>query len=121
MTPPTTDQPLTEPAQQTGQQAGGNDAFYDAEIGPRLLELAKLCGERGMSFVANVQYDQGETASTVQLTEDAGYKILLSAWGVRCHGNVDALWNQVVTHARKHGHSSVYLSLSGVPTAGELP
>jgi hypothetical protein len=93
-----------------------SEAFYDAEIGPKLLELAKLCEARGMSFVANVEYGDGETASTVSLAKSAGIKVLLSAWATRCHGNVDSLWNAIVKHAREYGHNSVYLHLAKVPT-----
>lgn len=99
--------------------ASDNEKFYDEEIALKLLELARQCHARGMSFVANVEYDPGETASTVQLTESAGFKLRLTAWAARCHGNVDSLWNVIVKHARQHGHNSVYLSLAKVPEQPE--
>ena len=48
-----------------------NEIIYDDEIAPALLEIAKRCGERGMSFVANVEFSPGDTGSTVLLTQSA--------------------------------------------------
>lgn len=34
-----------------------NEDFYDKEIAPALLDLANKCAERGMHFVAQIEYD----------------------------------------------------------------
>ena len=47
-------------------------AWYDAEIAPALADLAKRCQERGMAFVAVVEYQPGDRARTIYMTEHAG-------------------------------------------------
>jgi hypothetical protein len=49
-----------------------DEAWYDAEIAPALAALAKRCHERGMSFIAAVEYQPGDRAGTYYLTQDAG-------------------------------------------------
>ena len=53
-----------------------DEAWYDAEIAPALAALAKLCHERGMSFIAAVEYQPGDRGGTYYLTEDAGLQML---------------------------------------------
>lgn len=91
-----------------------NEDFYDEEIAPVLLELADKCKARGMSFAAAVEYAPGDTGETIALV-DPGIKMLLAAWGIQCHGNVDSLMIQVQRHAKQHGHSSMILNLLKVP------
>jgi len=45
--------------------------FYDETIAPELLRLAKMCQEKGMSFVAGVEYEPGDVGRTAFLTTDA--------------------------------------------------
>lgn len=48
------------------------EAWYDAEIAPALANLATRCHERGMSFIAAVEYQPGDRGATYYLTKDAG-------------------------------------------------
>lgn len=96
--------------------ASSNEAFYDAEIAPKLAELANACKARGMSFVASVEYEHDETGETYSVGPDCGIKMLMARLGIACRGNVDAFMLQVERHAREHGHSSMYLTLRGIPT-----
>lgn len=91
-----------------------NEEFYDAMIAPSLLDLARKCQERGLSFVAAVEYGPGDTGETVVLQPDATFKIQLAAGGIRCHGNVDSLMLWAAKHAKTHGHSSLVLTQMGV-------
>ena len=95
-----------------------NEAFYDAEIAPKLLEIAKACEDRGMSFVALVEYASGETGETCTLAprDVRSIKPEIAYWGVRCRGNIDAFMMAAEKHAREFGHSSLYLSIRGIPT-----
>lgn len=86
-----------------------NEEFYDAEIAPKLFEMAKACEARGMSFVAQVEYAHGETGETAVVAPGASIKSYTALWGVRCHGNVDALVIAAARHGREHGHSSLIL------------
>jgi hypothetical protein len=68
-----------------------NEIFYDEEIAPRLRELGKMCEEREMSLVADVEFSPGNTASTRYMQADAGFKMQLSYMASKAAGNDDAL------------------------------
>ncbi|MFD1792101.1 hypothetical protein ACFSE0_10675 [Ochrobactrum teleogrylli] len=91
-----------------------NEKFYDDIIAPRLHQLAEECKQRGMSFVANVEYDPGATASTILLAENSGYHARLMCTAAQCGENVDGLIFAIMKHAREHGHSSLCLKMLGV-------
>lgn len=48
------------------------EKFYDTEIAPELLRLAKLCQDKGLSFVAGVEWAPGDLGRTAALTAEAG-------------------------------------------------
>lgn len=97
-----------------------NEQIYDAEIAPKLLEISKRCQELGFAFVANVEWEVGETGRTefCPATDGTGTrpsaKQLLVHYAARCHGNIDAMLMAVVRDAEKFGHSSMYLYRLGV-------
>ncbi len=91
-----------------------NETFYDNVILPSLQQLAKECQARGMSFVATVEYDSGDTGSTILLTEGSGYHAKLMCAAAESAGNVDSLIFAIMKHARKHGHNSICLQQLGV-------
>lgn len=79
------------------------EQFYDEVIAPKLMELAQLCQEKGMQFVAVVEYEQGE----VGLTERselaiAGPQFRLAAYGARCFGNADKLIGALLKDDKQH-------------------
>lgn len=94
-----------------------NEAFYDFDLAPRLLEIARLCQARGMSFVAMVEYAQGDSGETCWVAPDASIKPIVAQWGVKCRGNIDSFMIAAERHAREHGHSSAVLTLRGIPTS----
>lgn len=72
-----------------------------------------------MSFLASVEYDaanQGIGTTQFKMEDEKGK---LSAaqrlvhWASNAKGNIDALFMACDRHARKHGHSSIYLQLAG--------
>lgn len=96
-----------------------NEEFYDTEVAPALLAIAKKCEDRKMSFVACVEYDPenaGIGRTEVQQPDEGGR---LSAaqrlvhWAARAHGNIDKLFMACDRHGHEHGHSSMYLSQLG--------
>jgi len=88
-----------------------NETFYDDEIAPVLLALAKKCEERGMAFLALVEYEHGKTAETLTRPAGTGIAFLMTETAAKAQGNFDALVNAVRRHAAKHGHNSAYLSI----------
>lgn len=96
-----------------------NEEFYDKEIAPELLRLAALCQQKGMGFVASVEYDpiNGGRGTTYFIPPDEKDKLSCAQrivhWASQCNGNIDSLFLACDKHGQKHGHSSVYLQLLG--------
>lgn len=81
----------------------GGEAWYDAEIAPALRELAKKCHERGMSFVAAVEYKPGERGGTYYLTEDAGLEMQMLRICALTAPNVDSYVINLKRYAHRLG------------------
>ena len=71
-------------------EASEDEAWYDAEIAPALAALAKRCHERGMSFIAAVEYQPGDRGATYYLTEDAGIAMRMLHLCAQTVPNVDS-------------------------------
>lgn len=92
------------------------EAFYDAEIAPALRALGARCQANGLSFLAAVEWEPGETGKTFTTSPPVGLPIRWAELAIRCNGNVDALIFALMKDARKVGHGSICLSQLGVPT-----
>ncbi|MDQ5882593.1 MAG: hypothetical protein QG616_2427 [Pseudomonadota bacterium] len=79
------------------------EAWYDAEIAPALADLAKRCNERGMSFMAVVEYQSGDRGGTYMLTEDAGLSMQMLQLCSRTAPNVDAYIMNLKRHCKAVG------------------
>ena len=79
------------------------EAWYDAEIAPALAALAKRCHERGMAFVAVVEYQPGDRAGTYYMTEDAGLAMIMQYLCSRTAPNVDAYIMSLKRHCKAVG------------------
>lgn len=93
-----------------------NEEFYDSEIALKLLELCNLCGDRGMSMVAPVEYGPNLIGETSRLAAGHGIEIRMAYWGIRARGNIDSLVINAGRYANEVGHSSMILRRIGVPT-----
>lgn len=90
-----------------------DESWYDAEIAPALAELAKRCHERGMSFVAAVEYQPGERGGTYYLTAEAGLEMRMLRLCSKTVPNVDRYIMALKRYARENGidvSSSWYLT-----------
>jgi len=91
----------------------GGEAFFDKEIAPKLLEVAKLCEAAGLAFASIVEFDLEEhnTAITVApMPAGAGAAMRIAGYGMQCQGNVDELIMALQKDGQKHGHNSVVLA-----------
>jgi hypothetical protein len=79
------------------------EAWYDAEIAPALAALAKRCNERGMAFVAVVEYQPGDRGGTYYLTKDAGLPMVMLNLCARTAPNIDAYIINLSRHAQREG------------------
>jgi hypothetical protein len=75
-----------------------DEAWYDAEIAPALATLAKRCHERGMAFLAVVEYQPGDRGRTVYMTEHAGLEMQMVDLCAATAPNVDGY----IMNLRKH-------------------
>lgn len=91
--------------------------FYDREIAPTLMDLAGKCQDNGLSIVAMVEWEPGETGRTAALAANSGFGIRMTEMAMRCNNNIDTLIFALMKHGAEHGHSSACLHLLGVPTA----
>lgn len=80
-----------------------DEAWYDAEIAPALAALAKRCYERGMAFVAVVEYQPGDRAGTYYMTEHAGLAMTMQHLCAMTAPNVDAYVMNLKRHCKAHG------------------
>lgn len=87
------------------------EAYFDKEIGPALLELARKCEVAGLSFLNRVEWapNEGATTSSIQPHPGIGMKITYSA--ALANGNADALIMAMLKYAKESGHNSIYLHL----------
>lgn len=81
-----------------------DEAWYDAEIAPALAALAKRCHERGMSFIASVEYQPGDRGSTYYLTERACLQMHMLHLASRTAPNVDGYIMALRRHCEENGH-----------------
>ncbi len=80
-----------------------DEAWYDAEIAPALAALAKRCHERGMAFVAVVEYQPGDRAGTYYMTEYAGLAMHMQHFCAMTAPNVDAYLMNLKRHCEAVG------------------
>lgn len=78
-----------------------DEAWYDAEIAPALAALAKRCHERGMAFVAVVEYQTGVRAGTYYMTEGAGLEMHMQHFCAMTAPNVDAYAMNLRRHCKE--------------------
>lgn len=97
-----------------------NEDWYDAEIAPELLRLAQRCQERGMSFIASVEYAPDERGGTYALTADAGLQMHMLHICSRTAPNVDAYAMGLVKHcvAKGIGHGGSIILSRMMPETG---
>ena len=96
-----------------------SEQVYDDLIAPKLLEVAAICHEHGMPFVAQVEYAPGDYGMTADLPA-RDERSLPMDWmhvAARSRGNADLLIGHLVDSAKTRGHGSVYLQLLGVPVS----
>jgi len=67
-----------------------NEKWYDKEVAPKLAELANLCGDKGMAFVAVVEYNPGDRGETRLLPSESGLAMRMLAYCAKTGHNLDS-------------------------------
>jgi len=91
------------------------ERWYDKHVAPKLREIAKEAHDHGLSFLAVVEWEPGETGRTAYMQENTGLAIKMANVAAQTKGNVDSLWMWVQRYAREHGHRSLFLHIQGIP------
>lgn len=95
-----------------------NEQWYDDEIAPLLLEVARRCKTRGVSFIGAVEYNPTDYARTTTFATDAGLAIRMLDFCAQAGTNVDGYIIALMRYCRKHDiptDSSIVLNrMSGV-------
>jgi len=89
------------------------EEWYDAEIAPRLKELADKCGAKGLAFVAVVEYAPGERGETFVLPEGTGLAMIMLQHCAKMGANIDGFIMGLKEYAAEKGidtGASIYLS-----------
>ena len=81
----------------------GQEEWYDSEIAPALIALAKRCNERGMSFICDVEYLPDKRAGTYFLTHDHGTEMRMIYLCSMKAPNVDGFIINLVRDCKLHG------------------
>lgn len=89
------------------------EEFYDTEIAPKLLELAKLCKEKEIPFFARVEYNSeaGEGATTAFTTKDDSLGQKMLNWVGQAKNNFDLFMMAVLREVKGKPHNSIYLTI----------
>lgn len=95
--------------------------FYDVDIAPALLVLGRKCQAAGLSLVAVVEWEPGQTGETTFLSGESSFAVRMVQAAVKAHGNVDSLMFAIMRYARDNGHSSAILHQLGVPLTPNEP
>ena len=87
------------------------EQFYDRDVAPVLLDLAKKCEANGLSIAAMVEWAPNETGRTAALAAGSGVGIRMAEVAMRSRGNVDDLIFALMKYGKEHGHTSVCLMI----------
>lgn len=80
-----------------------NEAWYDAEIAPALEALAKRCEERGMGFLAEVEFEPNRRGGTHVLLEGSGMAMRMLHVAACTLPNVDSFVLAIYRLAQMRG------------------
>ena len=91
------------------------EAYYDEHIAPKLLALAKECEDNGLSLLVVCEWEPGEYGSTRNFQAGSSFALRMVDTAAKAQGDVDSFMMAIERHAMKHGHSSMYLHMRGIP------
>lgn len=80
-----------------------SEALYDEKIAPVLAELAALCIEHKLPFLAVVEYAPGKFGQTTVSTDDQGLSMTMADIAARSHGNLDGFTISLLRYCEQRG------------------
>jgi hypothetical protein len=92
-----------------------SEKYYDDVIAPALLDLMNKCRDNGMNLVADVEYEPGKTAASVQTSAGACISIQITSIWAQSFGNFDKLCMTLMKNPQlTKGHNSIFLHKIGI-------
>jgi len=93
-----------------------NEQWYDEVLAPALLKIAEEMQQRGLGFLASVEYNPNEFGTTLNGVGKKSDALRLGYYGARSHGNIDSVAIQWVREAREAGraHNSIVMNSMGL-------
>jgi len=80
-----------------------NEEWCDAEVTPKLREIATACQERGMAFIAEAEFAPGERAGTYCFSKDTGHEMRMLWILSKTAPNIDAFLINLIRYAEDVG------------------
>ena len=77
-----------------------NEKWYDEEVAPALLELARKCDTRGMAFISTVEYRPGHRGRTRALPKKSGLAMIMLDLCSQAGENVDSYIIGLIRYAK---------------------
>jgi len=80
-----------------------SEEYYDTEIAPELRRLAQLCEDRGMSFLATVEYAPEKRGNTISMTKDPCLGMTMVQHCMHTAPNIDGYIINLAHYANENG------------------
>lgn len=80
-----------------------SEALYDEKVAPLLVEVANVCKELNLPFLALVEYEPDKRGETRVVLPNEGLAMTMARHVVKCGVNVDAYMIGLIRHCRKQG------------------
>lgn len=80
-----------------------NEDFYDTEVAPVLAELANKCAERGLHFLAQVEYDPGEFGLTRKFSDSPHLAMVMLEICALSRENIDGYVMNLLRYCGRNG------------------
>ncbi len=84
-------------------EAKVSEQWYDTQIAPELMKLAKRCKDRGVSFLAVVEYAEGERGTIAFMNKDPSLEMVMIRHCAQTAPNIDAYVINVGRYAKECG------------------
>ena len=93
------------------------EAIYDEQIAPLMTQLLEICQREGVPMFASFQYSEVGFCTSALSTGHCVFEHYRALAQCALPGgvNVDKYMDWVAKDARKNGHCSIYLKMSGIP------
>ena len=80
-----------------------HEKFYDEVIAPKLMEIGKICTEKGIPFLAVAEYAPGEVGETRMIAPDECLKMVMIRHCTKTAPNIDGYCIGLLRYANEKG------------------